>query len=425
MCATRLKNADELIALIPESAWLWTHSMAATPSVIMELLAEKVQSRHGMRLMQLHTEGVESLTAPEMALHVRHHCFFVGAQTRPLVQKGLADYVPMFLSELPLLFRRGLQPVDVAFIQVSPPDAHGVCSLGISVEASKAACEMAKIVIAHVNPMMPRTHGDSFIRWQDIDYFIEQERALPQHVGARLDTVNRAIGEHVASLIEDGACLQMGIGAIPDAVLAALSSHQHLGIHSEMFSDGVLPLIQNGVINGRRKSVHTGKHVATFVMGTDALYRFVDDNPEVVLLEADYVNDTRNIRRNKHVVAINSALQIDVSGQVCADSIGEKIYSGVGGQMDFIRGAALSEGGKAIIALPSTAADGLVSRIVPCLDRGAGVVTTRAHVHYVVTEYGIASLHGKTLRERAQALIAIAHPAFRESLSRAIHGRWS
>ncbi|NQD36377.1 acetyl-CoA hydrolase/transferase family protein [Permianibacter sp. IMCC34836] len=419
-----LNRPADVVELLPDHGWLWTQSMAATPRILLNGLAERVRERRGLRLMQLHTERMQSLARAELAPHLRHHCFFVGAQTRPLVQQGHADYVPMFLSELPLLFRRGEQPVDVALIQVSPPDRHGLCTLGISVEATKAACERASTIIAHINPRMPRTHGDSFIRYDDLTAIYEASDDLPLHETAVADAVNNAIGQHVASLIVDGACLQMGIGAIPDAVLACLGNHRDLGVHSEMFSDGVLELVARGVITNSRKQVHPGKLVATFVMGSQRLYDFVDDNPVVVLLEADYVNDTRTIRRNHNVVAINSALQVDLTGQICADSIGTKIYSGVGGQMDFMRGAALSDGGKAIIALPSTAAGGAVSRIAPVLTVGAGVVTTRAHAQYVVTEFGIADLRGKSLRERASALIAIAHPAFRDTLQQAAAAQW-
>lgn len=424
MSPRQLSSPAAVVDLLKDGDWLWTQSMAATPRVLLNGLAERLGERRDLHLMQLHTERIDALTRPEQAAHLRHHCFFLGGQTRPLVQQGLADYVPMFLSELPLFFRRGEQRIDVALIQVSPPDRHGLCTLGISVEASKAACERAGQIIAHINPRMPRTHGDSFIRYDQLSAVFEASDELPVHAAAEPDAINTAIGQHVASLIADGACLQLGIGAIPDAVLSCLGNHRDLGVHSEMFSDGVLDLVARGVINNRRKQVHPGKLVATFVMGSRRLYDFVDDNPEVVLLEADYVNDTRNIRRNRNVVAINSALQVDLTGQICADSIGTKIYSGVGGQMDFMRGAALSDGGKAIIALPSTAAGGALSRIAPVLDAGAGVVTTRAHAHYIVTEYGIADLRGKSLRQRAEALIAIAHPQFREPLARAAREQW-
>lgn len=424
MPPVKLKAASDVINYLPDGSWIWTHSMAATPRLLLEGLASRVQERRDLHLMQLHTERAQSLADPAFAEHLRHHCFFLGADTRKLVQEGKADYVPLFLSELPLLFRRQEQRVDVALIQVSPPDQHGLCTLGVSVEATKAACEQAQCIIAHVNPRMPRTHGDAFIRFSDITAYYEAEDSLPIKLPATGNAVTDAIGKHVASLIDDGACLQMGIGAIPNAVLNCLHHHRDLGVHSEMVSDGVLPSIKSGVINNRRKRVHTGKLVATFIMGTEALYDFIDDNAEVVLLEADYVNDTRNICRNHNVIAINSALQVDLTGQICADSIGTRIYSGVGGQMDFMRGAALSEGGKAIIALPSTAAGDTVSRIAPILDPGAGVVTTRAHAQYIVTEYGIADLRGKSLRERAAALIAIAHPAFRDTLSEAARKVW-
>ncbi len=424
MPPTVLASPSRVLDYLPDGSWIWTHSMAATPRVLLDALGERVRERRGLRLMQLHTERLGALADGALAEHLRHHCFFLTAETRPLVEQGLADYVPMFLSELPTLFRRGQQPVDVALVQVSPPDRHGMCTLGVSVEVTKAAHRQAGATIAHVNPRMPRTHGDSFIPYAELTAVYEADDRLPVPPAAPPDAVNTAIGQHVAGMIDDGACLQIGVGAIPEAVLQCLRQHRHLGVHSEMFSDGVLDLVRCGAIDNSRKAVHPGKLVATFVLGSDALYGFVDDNPEVVLLEADYVNDTRNIRRNRDVVAINSALQVDLTGQICADSIGRRMYSGVGGQMDFMRGAALAEGGKAIIALPSTASGGTISRIVPTLDEGAGVVTTRAHAQYIVTEYGIADLRGKSLRERAKALIRIAHPAFRGTLESALHPAW-
>jgi len=336
----------------------------------------------------------------------------------------MADYVPVFLSEVPKLFRSAEQPLDAVLIQVSAPDAHGFCSLGLSVEATRAALQVAKKVIAWVNPMMPRTHGDSFVHISRFDRYVEYSSAMPLHRAAKQDEVTQQIGRHVASLIRDGDCLQMGIGAIPDATLSCLGDRRNLGIHTEMFSDGILPLIEQGVITNQNKRKHRGKIVTTFAMGSQKLYDFIDDNPQVVFLDVEYTNDTAVIRQNPQVVAINSALQVDLTGQVCADSLGTKIYSGVGGQMDFVRGAALSEGGRAIIALPATAAAGTVSRISSLLSPGAGVVTTRAHVQYIVTEYGIANLRGKSLNERAQALINIAAPQFRASLTEQARLDW-
>jgi len=319
----------------------------------------------------------------------------------------------MFLSEIPKLFRSGRQKIDTALIQVSPPDRHGNCTLGISVEATKAACDNATTIIAHINPNMPRTHGDSIIPFSKVDIAFEAAVPMFAHESMELSDIDRQIGKNVAELIDDGDCLQMGIGAIPDAVLACLNGHSHLGIHTEMFSDGVVPLVEKGVIDNSNKSIHPGKIVTGFVMGSQALYDFVDDNGNVRFLDIEYVNNIATIRKNKAVVSINSALQVDFTGQVCADSIGDKIYSGVGGQLDFVLGSQLSEDGRSIIALPSTARNGTVSRIVPFLSQGAGVVTTRAHVDYIVTEYGVASLRGASLKERRQQLIAISHPNFR------------
>ena len=420
----RATSPVDALASLRSGENLWTHSMGATPRRLLEGLAERALALDDLTLMQLHTEGAGCLRDPRLAGRLTQRCFFVAGDSRPLVNAGDADYVPMFLSELPKLFRRREQAIDVALIQVSPPDRHGLCTLGIAVEATKAACEVAGRIIAHINPRMPRTHGDAFIPFERLHTVYEEAVELPAHGAAELDETTLAIGRHVASLIEDGACLQMGIGAIPDAVLACLGDRRELGVHTEMFSDGLLPLIEAGVVTGARKKVHPGKLVTTFVLGSRAVYDFVDDNPEVVFLDAEYVNDTSNIRRNRNVVAINSALAVDLSGQVSADSIGTRVYSGVGGQMDFMRGAALSEGGKAIIALPATARNGSMSRIASVLEPGAGVVTTRAHVQYVVTEYGIANLRAKSLRERARALVSVAHPAFREDLVRQARETW-
>lgn len=415
---------EAALASVQSGETLWTHSMGATPSRLLEGLASRARELTDLTLLQLHTERAGVLADPALHGRLTQRCYFVAADSRPLVNAGEADYVPMFLSELPKLFRRGEQAIDAALIQVSPPDKHGLCTLGISVEATKAACEMAGRIIAHVNPRMPRTHGDAFIAYERFHTVYEEAVPLPEHQPALADPVTTAIGRHVAELIEDGACLQTGIGAIPDAVLACLGNHRNLGVHTEMFSDGLLPLIEHGVVTGAHKRVHPGKLVTGFVLGSRRLYEFVDDNPEVVFLDIEYVNDSGNIARNPKVVAINSALQVDLSGQICADSVGTRVYSGVGGQMDFMRGAALSEGGKAIIALPATAKGGTLSRIASVLTPGAGVVTTRAHAHYVVTEFGVANLRGKSLRERARALIAIAHPDFREELAREARETW-
>ncbi|MBU2972476.1 4-hydroxybutyrate CoA-transferase [Pseudoalteromonas sp. C2R02] len=418
------QSALEAVSIIESNEIIWTHSMAATPRVLFEALAVHAKTKTNLTLLQLHTERSEALSDKSLSGHLRHRCYFSSTPTRSLLASGDADYVPIFLSEVPKLFRSGEQEIDTAIIQVSPPDKHGMCTMGVAVEATNAACQVAKKIIAHINPNMPRTHGDSFIAYDRFHSVYWQDDDLPIHTMAAQDEITQTIGKNVARLINDGDCLQMGIGAIPDAVLACLYDRKDLGIHTEMFSDGVLDLVESGAINNKLKKVHPGKIVTGFALGSQRLYDFVDDNPQVVFLDIEYVNDTSIIRRNDNVAAINSALQVDITGQVCADSIGTHIYSGVGGQMDFIRGAGLSKGGKAVIALPSTASKGAISRIVPTLSNGAGVVTTRAHVQYIVTEYGIANLRGKSLRERAQALIEIAHPNFREQLKQQVNELW-
>ena len=420
----QVDNSLHALEILRDNDIIWCHSMAATPTLLLENLAEIARQRKNLTLLQLHTEGSEHLTNVDLQGHLRQRAFFVGNSTRQAVAQDLADYVPIFLSEIPKLMRRGEQRIDAVIAQVSAPDAHGYCSLGMSVEATRAALQVAKRKIAWVNPLMPRTHGDSFVHIDDFDRYVWHEREIPIHQAARQNTISQRIGEQVASLIDDGDCLQLGIGAIPDATLACLGSHQHLGVHTEMFSDGVLPLVEAGVIDNSRKHRHRGRIVTTFAMGSRKLYDFVDDNPNVVFLDVEYTNDTSVIRKNQQTVSINSALQIDLSGQVCADSVGTSIYSGVGGQMDFVRGAALAEGGKAIIALPSTAKGGQLSRITSLLSPGAGVVTTRAHVHYIVTEYGVANLRLKSIKERATELIRIAHPDFQESLNEAFFNDW-
>ncbi|KJS07031.1 MAG: 4-hydroxybutyrate CoA-transferase [Gammaproteobacteria bacterium BRH_c0] len=422
--ATHTTAAKQAVSAIRDGEFVWCHSMGATPYVLLGGLVEHARERRDIQLMQLHTEHSEMLTRPDMQGHIKNRCFFVSGCTRKTVNEGRDEFVPIFLSEIPKLFRRGEQRVDTALIQVSPPDAHGNCSLGISVEATRAAVEVAGRVIAQINPEMPRVHGESFVHYSRFDAMIEVQSPLPEIHPSEPGEVERQIGENVASLIRDGDCLQMGIGDIPNAVLKFLAGHKDLGIHSEMFSDGLIDLYNAGAISNSKKRKYPGRIVATFVLGTRRLYDFVDDNPDVVLLDTEYVNDSMIIRQNNNVVAINSALQVDLTGQVCADSIGPQIYSGVGGQVDFIRGAALSEGGRAIIAMPATAAGGTISRISAALTLGAGVVTTRAHTHYVITEYGIANLRGKSLQERARALIAIAAPQFREPLAREVRGLW-
>jgi acyl-CoA hydrolase len=414
---------EEALSYVRSGDRVFVHTAAAAPRLLVEALAARAPELTEVEVVQLHTEGPAPYAAPGMERSFRVRCLFIGPNLRTAVAEGRADYVPVFLSEVPALFRQGILPLDVALVQVSPPDRHGFCSLGVSVDGSRAAVETARRVIALVNPRMPRAHGDALVHVSRFAATVETDEPLPEHPRPQLSDVERAIGRHVATLIEDGATLQMGIGAIPDAVLTALKDHRRLGIHSEMFADGVVELVERGVVTGEEKRIHPGKVVGTFAMGTRRLYDFIDDNPQVVMLDVAYVNDTAVIRRNPKVAAINSAIEVDLTGQVCADSIGTRMYSGVGGQMDFIRGAALSPGGKPIIALPSTTSRG-DSRIVPYLKEGAGVVTTRSHVQWVVTEYGVANLHGRGLRERARALIGISHPDRREELERAAYERF-
>lgn len=411
----KLVSASQAVSLIQSNSTIFIHSVVAAPTLLISALILRANELSEMRVVQIHTEGPAPYADPEWT-HVFHTtCFFVGANLRKAVAEGGADYAPVFLSEVPGVFRSGTVPVDVALIQVSPPDRHGYVSLGTSVDISLAAIESAKIVIAQVNPHMPRTHGDGIIPVSMIHYGVEVSAPLHEVRSAPITSVESAIGKHVASLVEDGATLQMGIGSIPDATLSFLTSHRDLGIHTEMFSEGLIDLVESGVVTGAHKRVLPHKIVGSFLMGTRRLYDFVHDNPSVMMLESSFVNDTSIIRQNPRVTAINSAIEVDITGQVCADSIGTRHYSGIGGQMDFMRGATLSEGGKAIIAMPSTTANG-VSRIVTTLNNGAGVVTTRGHVRYVVTEHGIAELYAKPLRKRARDLIGIAHPDHRETL---------
>ncbi|MEW6731643.1 MAG: acetyl-CoA hydrolase/transferase C-terminal domain-containing protein [Acidobacteriota bacterium] len=413
----KLVNTQEAVSIIDSGHRVFIHSAVAAPQHLIKAMTARASELRNVEIVHLHTEGAAPYAAPEYSRSFHTNALFVGTNIRPLVASGEADYIPVFLSEVPALFRKKILPLNVALIQVSPPDKHGFCSLGVSVDATRAAVQIADYVIAQINSQMPRTHGDGLIHITKIHSAVQVNEPLPEHPPHQLSDAEMAIGRNCAELIDDGATLQTGIGAIPDAVLAMLENHKDLGIHTEMFSDGLIPLINRGIINGEKKKIHPGKIVSTFVMGSKQLYDFIDDNPLIVLLDAAYVNDTAVIRRNPKVTAINSAIEVDITGQVCADSIGEYQYSGVGGQMDFIRGASLSDGGKPIIALPSTTNKG-ASRIVSHLKKGAGVVTTRAHVHYVVTEYGIANLYGKNLRQRARALINIAHPDHQDSLER-------
>ncbi|HEY3063593.1 MAG TPA: acetyl-CoA hydrolase/transferase C-terminal domain-containing protein [Chloroflexota bacterium] len=409
-------SARAALAHVHSGQRVFVQGAAATPRVLLEALVECAPELDQVEVVHMHAEGPAPHIAPEMDGHLRHRALFVGSNVREAVNAGRADFVPIFLSDIPALFTSGQLPLDVALIHVSPPDVHGYCSLGTSVDVVPAAIQSARLVIAQVNPRMPRTLGNSFVQLSQIDLAVEVDMPLFEHNVASPTELEQRIGAHVADLVEDGATLQLGIGGIPNAALAALSDRKDLGVHTEMFSDGLLDLVEAGVVTGEAKSIHPGKIITTFLMGSQRLYDWIHDNPMLEMHPVDYTNDTSIIRRNTRMTAINSALQVDLTGQVCADSIGTRIYSGVGGQMDFMRGAALSSGGKAIIALPSTARGGSVSRIVPTLTEGAGVTTTRAHVQYVVTEFGVAYLHGKSIRERARALSGIAHPQFRDQL---------
>ncbi|WP_338357281.1 acetyl-CoA hydrolase/transferase family protein [Yeosuana marina] len=414
----KIVTAEEAVKVIKSNDRVYIQAAAATPQILINAMTQRFEELRNVEVCHLHVEGNAPYSNPELRDSFHVNSFFVGNNVRHTLAAGNGSYTPVFLSELPLLFKRNILPLDVAFIHVSVPDKHGYCSLGVSIEATLAAIENAKTVIAQVNPQMPRTHGDGIIHHTEIDLFVECNEPIPTHDLPVSGEVENKIGDYVASLIEDKSTLQMGVGVIPNAVLSKLTNHKDLGLHTEMFSDGVIDLILNNVINGNYKAISPGRTLATFLMGSKRLYDYVDDNPFIELRASDYVNDVSIIKQNKRMVAINSAIEVDVTGQVCADSMGSKIYSGVGGQMDFIRGASLSEGGKAIIALPSTTKSG-ISRIVPCLKPGAGIVTTRAHVHYVITEYGIADLYGKTIQNRVKALVDIAHPNHREAIEKA------
>jgi len=412
----RLVSAEEAVSCIRSGERVFIHGVAAAPGRLLAAMTARAPELRGVELVQLHTEGEAPYAAPEMAGSFRVNSLFVGANVRAAVREGRADYLPVFLSEVPRLFRSGRLPLDVALVQVSPPDRHGFCSLGVSVDVSPAAVQTARTVVAQVNPRMPRSHGDGLVHVDDIDLAVEVDEPLPEFQPPPLTEVERAIGRHVAGLVEDGSTLQVGIGAVAEATLASLGDHRRLGVHTEMLSEGVVGLVEEGVVTGETKHVHPGKVVAGFALGTRRLYDFIDDNPMVAMLDIAYVNDAEVIRRNPRVAAVNGALEVDLTGQVCADTIGELQYSGVGGQMDFIRGASLSEDGKPIIALPSTTSAG-ESRICSHLKPGAGVVTTRAHAHFVVTEHGVADLFGRNTRQRAAALVAIADPRHREALA--------
>lgn len=418
------KTAEEALSIIQSGNRVFVQGSAQTPTCLLRALAKQSNRLKEVELVFISVYGDIYVDKPEYVKSFNVNSLFVSASIRESVNDGRADYVPVFLSEIPNLFNQGILPIDVALVQVSPPDKHGYCSLGVSVDVARSAVNTAKFVIAQVNENVPRTHGDSLIHSSRFYAMVECHEPLYEaHFGDKVGADEMRIGEYVASLIEDRSTLQMGIGSIPDAVLRSLTAHKDLGVHTEMCSDGIVELFEKDVINNRYKRIHPNKSVTGFALGTRRLYDYVDDNPAFQFLDIDYVNDPHVIRRNNKMVAINSAIEIDITGQVCSDSIGTYQFSGVGGQMDFMRGAALSEGGKPIIALPSRTAKG-VPRIVPFLKPGAGVVTTRAHVHYVVTEYGIAYLFGKNLRQRAKALIGISHPDDREALEKACFERF-
>ncbi|MBK6754726.1 MAG: acetyl-CoA hydrolase/transferase family protein [Flavobacteriales bacterium] len=420
-CAT----AAEAVGAITAGQRVFLHGSAATPRVLVNALLARAGELRDVELVSISTLGALDLDRPDVQRAFFINSLFVSQNVREVVNGPGGDYVPVFLSEIPRLFDRKVLPLDVALVHLSPPDRHGFCSLGVSVDVARAAVRNARVVIAQINARMPRTHGEGQVHIDRLNAFVEVDEPLPEvDYAGRIGEREHRIGEHCAGLIEDGATLQLGIGAIPDAVLGALHGHKDLGVHTEMCSNGIVDLIERGVITNRLKRKHPGRVVTSFAIGTRKLYDHIDDNPQFAFLDAQYVNDGHVIRSNPKATAINSAIEIDLTGQVCSDSIGSYQYSGVGGQMDFMRGAALSEGGKPIIAMASTTGDG-ASKIVPFLRQGAGVVTTRAHVHYVVTEFGVAYLYGRNLRQRAEALTAIAHPHHREALERATLERFS
>ena len=410
-------SAEEAVKVIKNNDRIYIQAAAAAPQILINAMTARHEELRNVEVSHLHIEGETPYADPKYIDSFHVNSYFIGKNVRHTLQAGNGSYTPVFLSELPILFKRNIVPLDVVFIQVSPPDKHGYCSLGVSIEATLAAISNAKHVIAQINPQMPRTHGDGIIHISELDIFVEHDSPIHSHFLPELDEVETKIGDYIAELIDDGSTLQMGIGSIPNAVLTRLTNHKNLGLHTEMFSDGVIDLILKDVINGNNKGINPGRAMATFLMGSQKLYDYVDDNPFVEMRASDFVNDIAIIKKNPKMISINSAVEIDLTGQVCSDSIGTKLFSGVGGQMDFVRGSMLSEGGKSFIALPSQTRKG-ISRIVPFLKKGAGVVTTRAHIHYVVTEYGVANLYGKTIKERVKELVKIAHPNHRERLER-------
>jgi acyl-CoA hydrolase len=418
-------SVKEAVKLVKSGDHVHFSSVASAPQCLINALIDrgKAGELRDVTIHHLHTEGCAPYASAEFEGIFQHHAFFVGANVRAAVQSGYADYIPVFLGETQRLYRDGYLPCDVCMLQVCPPDEHGFVSMGTSVDATLAAVEKAKIVIAVINPNVPRSFGDALIHMEMIDVFVEDDTPLEPAHFSNPDEIETAIGKHCADLIEDGACLQMGIGAIPNAVLSQLTNHKNLGIHTEMFADGVLPLIEKGVINGSNKAIDTGKIVATFLMGSQNVYDYIHNNPEVLMMDVGYTNDPFLIAKNDKVTAINSALQVDLTGQICADSLGTKHYSGVGGQVDFVYGASRSKGGKAIIAMPSITNKG-ISKIAPTLLNGSGVVTSRYHVHWFVTEYGAVNLYGRSLQQRAKLITSIAHPLHQEALDKAAFERF-
>jgi 4-hydroxybutyrate CoA-transferase len=412
----KLVTADIALQAVKSGDHVYVHPGCATPVRLLDAMVARAGELTNVKVVHLMSIGRAEYVRPGMEAHFRHVALFSGKNVREAINAGRADYVPIFLSEIPKTFRSGRIPLDVALIHVCPPDEHGFCSFGVGVECTKAAAEAARVVIAQVNPAMPRVLGDNFIHVRKVSHFVEAHDPLAELPRVRMSPAFEDIGRNVASLIEDGATLQLGIGGIPDAVLHFVRDRRHLGVHTEMFSDGLVELVEQGVVTNERKTLHPGKVVASFVLGSKPLFDFIHNNPIVEFHPSDYVNDPFVIAQNDNMVAVNSAIEVDLTGQVCSDSIGDTIYSGFGGQVDFVRGASRAKNGRAIIALLSTAKDGQISRISTVLEEGAGVVTSRADVHYVVTEFGVADLFGKTLRERAKALIGIAHPKFQDEL---------
>lgn len=420
----KIVSIEKAASFVKPEDRVFVQGAAMTPNTLINALCEERYTElENVEVISIHTDGEVKYALPPYNKAFKINSCFVGGNVRKAVNTNQGDYIPIFLSEIQLLFRKNILPLDVAIVQVSPPDRHGYCSLGVSVDVALPAIQTAKKVLAQINPQVPRTHGDGIIHISNIDFAVEVDMPIHTYEPTELSETDQMIGKHVAGLIEDGATLQLGIGNIPNAVLANLQNHRRLGIHTEMFSDGILPLVEKGVITGEEKELKTGKIVTCFAAGSQKLYDFIDDNPSVHFKEAAFTNDTALIRKNPKVTAINSAIEIDLTGQVCADSIGYRHFSGVGGQMDFIRGASLSKGGKPIFAISSVTPKG-ISKITPALKEGAGVTTTRAHVHYVATEYGVVNLYGKNLHQRAKALISIAHPEHREELAKAAFDRF-